>query len=171
MPIVCINRPKRSKPRLYNCKDVERIIRYALRNPDVSKRCVVTAVLDATDTRTGICEMVKLWRLLRDLQDNAFFVAILSAIITIISGLSAIIRGGGRRRTGLLGIAAAAPAAGLAAWLRRLLGEGLSREAGKILVALGTLQTILILIRESLDTIGDVILPVLENVACPDEEE
>jgi len=171
MPVVCINRPNRSKPRLYNCKDVARIVRYALNNPDVTKRCVVTAVLEATDTKTGICEMVKLWRLIRELQDSAFFVAILSALITIISGISAVIRGGGRRRTGLLGIAAAAPAAGVAAWLRRLLGEGLSREAGKILVALGTLQAILIVIRESIDTIGDVILPVLENIACDEDEE
>jgi len=177
MPIVCINRPNRSKPRLYTCRDVERIIKTALiKNPEVTKSCLIDAALKATDTKEGLCKTIKIWRTVRGLQDTKTIIAVISALITIIGGLISILR---RQPSGRNAIGTASQALGAVPQIRgattaltllgRLLARLIPTQFGKLITALGAIQLILIAIREALDTFTDVILPILDVIVCTDD--
>lgn len=97
MPIVCINRPNRSKPRRYTCQDVRRIVRYAML-AGVSGNCIVNEVLEETGQKEAICKIFQVIRLIKEVRDSAVFLAVLGALITIVRGIIIIFGGDTRRR-------------------------------------------------------------------------
>lgn len=169
MTLVCYNRPNRSKPRTYSCADVRRITRYAIA-AGVDPRCIVNEILQETGQAEAVCRVLSLVRIIRELKENAFYVAVLSALITIISGISAVLRRRGATiggsTAGLRGVVSVAQSTAIGRVFRAVLDAIARTPIGQALIGLGIIQLILINIRELLDVWDDLIDPLLDFIFC-----
>lgn len=168
MPIVCIERPNRTKRRVYRCSDVGRITRYALKE-GADKSCVFNSVIDELQYKETLCKILKVIRLVREIKDNAVYIAVLSALITIISGISSILRRRDRAQTLNLIVRNPITRRLTSIWdaITRLLDK---TPIGQVLVGLGTLQLLLIAVRDLIDIWDDFIDPFIDSVVCEDEK-
>lgn len=164
MPEVCFYRPNRTKRRVYRCSDVARITRYAIKE-GADKSCVFNSVVDELEYKETLCKILGVIRLIREIKDNAVYVAVLSAVITIISGISSILRRRDRAQT--LSFIVRNPIT------RRLtsIWDAITRlidrtPIGQVLIGLGTLQLLLIAVRDLIDIWDDLIDPFIDSVVC-----
>lgn len=164
MPIVCINRPNRTKRRVFRCADVRRITRYAVASGETPE-CILNGMLDELGYKESVCTIIKIIRVVRDIKENAAYVAVLSALITIISGISSILRR--RDRAALAGVVVRNPIVRRFAALWDAITAVLDRTPiGAVLIGLGSIQLLLITARNLIDVWDDLIEPLLRAVAC-----
>lgn len=104
MPIVCIDRPNRTKRRTFDCKAVRRTIRYALLAGE-SRQCILNESLKELDLHDAVCRMISLLLVIKELKENAVAINLISGFISLVRGLIIILGGNpdespppGRRR-------------------------------------------------------------------------
>ena len=168
MPIVCINRPNRSERRVFRCSDVRRISRYAVASGE-SPECILNGMLDELGYKESVCRVLGVVRYIKDIKENAVYVAVLSALITIISGISSILKR--RDRASFLGFVPLGRVTRRFTNIWDALTKLLERTPlGPVLIGLGSIQLLLISVRELIDVWDDLIEPLLNAVACEDKK-
>lgn len=126
MPIVCIDRPNRTKKRVYTERDVGRIIRYA-RQDGADDALILAYVAQAFELRELPCLM---FRILDTLNQVFFLEAILGALTGMLTMLKALkILRTGRRST-------------IPGFLELILPKKWLGSLGKFLLAIGAAQVI-----------------------------
>lgn len=166
--MVCFDRPNRSKRRVFRCKDVKRISRYAI-NTGETKECVLNGVLEELEYKEALCKILRVIRLVREIKSNAVYVAVLSALITIISGISSILKRRDRAQT--LNFISRSTIVKRISFVWEAITKLLERTPlGAVLIGLGSIQLLLIAIRDLIDVWDDLIDPLLDAVACEGKE-
>lgn len=85
MPVVCINRPNRTTPRVFKERDVGRIVAYA-RNDGANDAVLIAHIMEGFGRRQLFCVIFAIL----DLFNTGLFIG---AILTILSGILSIITG------------------------------------------------------------------------------
>ncbi|HID72558.1 TPA: hypothetical protein EYP38_01335 [Candidatus Micrarchaeota archaeon] len=152
MPIVCIERPNRTKPRYYTAKDAGRVVAYA-RKAGASDYEILAHVMAGFGLKRTLCQVA----LIMDLLNNTIFVA---AIIGLFKGLAFMAKG---IRMGLTGKKTKLPTT----ILEVLVPKRYITQLGSLFIWVGALEAIASAIVVFMTAIANNLsLLILVSTAC-----